>query len=322
MNTQLFKSNIGSTFPEFCTVPMHFADSCFSSLDEGYVFRQYTRHYLVQMELIEYDLQKDILIDFEFEKPVIMMYCLLEGDTVLYDDQRNLLMSHTSNTCQISAMPAGKYTRYLPKGKHSAFVLFLNAEWIKQMVGRFTLLSELMDHHLQRSNEFFCMPRYPAPKAIVSTIGKWNKSSLMQAFHLDSAIHRLTLSCLKQYCSRHYSRLSNSSYQQGKAAEIASYINRHFADHVVENTATLASKFFVSEKTLMRLARLAFSQPLHKKVIELRLLNGLKLLMTTHRPINEIALLVGYNDAHYFSRAFKRFMGVTPNMISRPWKKI
>jgi AraC-like DNA-binding protein len=37
-----------------------------------------------------------------------------------------------------------------------------------------------------------------------------------------------------------------------------------------------------------------------------------QLLDTTHEPVKRIATRVGYDDAHYFSRLFKRVIGVSP----------
>ncbi|EDM34844.1 two-component response regulator [Pedobacter sp. BAL39] len=322
INIQHIEPKAINQLPECCSIAVHCAESRLSTFNQGVILRQYIKHDMVRMELIEYDFQQEITIEFEFEKPVMMMYCLLEGDSKLYDDKKQKLASNTANTCQLCYLPRGTYHRFFSEGKHLAFILFFKEGWITQEGSRFPLLSELMDHYRQRDAFFFSMPRYAAPKSIITALNKMNASASMPDFRMDTAIHNMTLSCLKQYCSRHYSSLANSAYKQGKAAEIEDYIKCHFAEKIAENTVALAAIFLLSEKTMMRLAKLAFGQPLHKKVIELRLTHGLKLLMTTDRPINEIAFRAGYHDAHYFSRAFKKFMGVTPNMISRPWIKM
>jgi YesN/AraC family two-component response regulator len=45
----------------------------------------------------------------------------------------------------------------------------------------------------------------------------------------------------------------------------------------------------------------------------LRMQRACELLQTTGRPVLEIGCKVGYNDPYYFSRAFKKIIGVSPN---------
>ncbi|MDB6062766.1 MAG: hypothetical protein JWM78_2869 [Verrucomicrobiaceae bacterium] len=46
--------------------------------------------------------------------------------------------------------------------------------------------------------------------------------------------------------------------------------------------------------------------------IHLKMQHACQLLDTTHEPIKRIASNVGYDDPHYFSRLFKRVIGVSP----------
>lgn len=47
-------------------------------------------------------------------------------------------------------------------------------------------------------------------------------------------------------------------------------------------------------------------------LLNIRLTNAKKLLETTDYSINEIALIVGYDNALYFSRLFHKHVGVSP----------
>lgn len=46
--------------------------------------------------------------------------------------------------------------------------------------------------------------------------------------------------------------------------------------------------------------------------IHLKMQHACQLLDTTHEPVKRIATRVGYDDPHYFSRLFKRVIGVSP----------
>jgi transcriptional regulator GlxA family with amidase domain len=47
--------------------------------------------------------------------------------------------------------------------------------------------------------------------------------------------------------------------------------------------------------------------------LHLKIQRACDLLETTRSDIREVALLLGYTDPYYFSRIFKRFMGVSPH---------
>mgnify|MGYP000023222796 CR=1 FL=1 len=51
--------------------------------------------------------------------------------------------------------------------------------------------------------------------------------------------------------------------------------------------------------------------------IQLKIERACHLLDTTHNNINEIAFAVGYEDAYYFSRIFKKLMGVSPSQYRK-----
>jgi two-component system response regulator YesN len=48
-----------------------------------------------------------------------------------------------------------------------------------------------------------------------------------------------------------------------------------------------------------------------------RIQKAMELLLTTHAKSYEVAFLVGYNDAHYFSNLFKRVTGVTTKQFRK-----
>ena len=48
-------------------------------------------------------------------------------------------------------------------------------------------------------------------------------------------------------------------------------------------------------------------------LINLRLQNACELLKNTDMNVNQIGVLVGYDDPHFFSKIFKRYIGISPN---------
>ena len=56
-------------------------------------------------------------------------------------------------------------------------------------------------------------------------------------------------------------------------------------------------------------------------IISLRITNAINLLESTGHNINQIASMVGYDDALYFSRLFKKHTGLSPLEYKRQRKK-
>lgn len=59
----------------------------------------------------------------------------------------------------------------------------------------------------------------------------------------------------------------------------------------------------------------------HSYLIELRIRNSCDLLLRSDLSVTQAALAVGYSDAHYFSRIFKSYRGVTPEEFRRGQQK-
>lgn len=55
----------------------------------------------------------------------------------------------------------------------------------------------------------------------------------------------------------------------------------------------------------------------HSYIIELRIRSSCDLLISSDLTVSQIAAAVGYEDAHYFSRLFKLYRGVTPEDYRR-----
>lgn len=74
----------------------------------------------------------------------------------------------------------------------------------------------------------------------------------------------------------------------------------------------LAGKFFISENYLCLLFRQETGRTINDYITQQRMLKAKDLLASTPMYINEVAKEVGYLDATYFSRQFKKQFGVTP----------
>ncbi len=80
---------------------------------------------------------------------------------------------------------------------------------------------------------------------------------------------------------------------------------------------TLAQQLGLSSGYLNTLFRMETGRSIYQYLLEYRIKKACELLRSTSKPIKRIALEVGYFDALYFSRIFRKHMGLTPTQYRR-----
>ena len=96
---------------------------------------------------------------------------------------------------------------------------------------------------------------------------------------------------------------------------VLSFVQRHFADGI--SLRTVAEACSCSESTVSHLFKLYKGVPLKKYITELRLKKAADLLSESDLSVTDIALLVGFSDANWFSSAFKKRFGASPSVFRR-----
>lgn len=79
----------------------------------------------------------------------------------------------------------------------------------------------------------------------------------------------------------------------------------------------LARKAGTNEFVLKKGFREIFGKPVYQYLLQRRMEKAMDLLLSTHLPVREIAMLVGYEDASAFTRAFKRVFSLLPAMVRK-----
>ncbi|MFC0296688.1 response regulator transcription factor [Geobacillus jurassicus] len=94
------------------------------------------------------------------------------------------------------------------------------------------------------------------------------------------------------------------------------YIQKHFSqpDLTLESVARFLN---VSPVYLSRMIKQELGIPFVHLLTKTRMEKAAELLLSTELPIHEIAERVGYDTQHYFSTAFKKAMGVSPNQYRK-----
>ncbi|WEK18397.1 MAG: helix-turn-helix transcriptional regulator [Candidatus Pedobacter colombiensis] len=298
---------------DFSRFSLKMAEANYITLPEGIVLVQSIDHYLARIHLYEYKMDNHSIHDMEVTEPSFFMMAMLEGCFVLYNEAGETIAEVSDNSCKLIYLDAGKYQRSLISGEHQILLLTIKPEWLIKKYGALQELQELVNCYNQGNHQSFCLPGFNIGQQLFNALGKLNVG--IEGRDIDIDMHIFIKDCISKYHHKLQTKISNTEYQVNKAKEIGDFIMQNFSNKIVDDEDALAKHFMTSKITLTRLAKRHFGKPLHKQVIELRMLNSLKMLLSTKKTIQEIATNIGYEDPHYFSRAFKKQFGLSPNVI-------
>lgn len=137
--------------------------------------------------------------------------------------------------------------------------------------------------------------------------GKINPIALqMEAFQLISLISRFYNEGLKESINE-----KSQSFIENKTVEAAvSFIDENFTEGIdVEDVAQFVHLSYIQ---LYRLFKSYLGDTISGYLNRKRMGKAQQLLVSSNKPIGNIALETGFNSENHFCRAFKKFCGVTP----------
>lgn len=95
-----------------------------------------------------------------------------------------------------------------------------------------------------------------------------------------------------------------------KIDNILTYLHENYNKNITNEE--LSRRFLYHPNYLSSMIKNYTGLSLHKYLIQLRLLQGAKLLEIRERSIGEIAEICGFCDIYHFSKCFKKEMGISP----------
>lgn len=127
------------------------------------------------------------------------------------------------------------------------------------------------------------------------------------------------LARLVERCGRQAAPLPRAMHSAGTAEDVdrddvIGIAKRYIREHIQENIsiADIAAQVFRSNQHLMRTFKKATGLSVLEYITNERLQLAKELLVDTDLPINRVADCVGYGNYSYFTRLFKRSVGLTP----------
>ncbi|MBD1382401.1 response regulator [Metabacillus arenae] len=92
--------------------------------------------------------------------------------------------------------------------------------------------------------------------------------------------------------------------------DIVAYVEMYYMEEL--SLEKLANRFFLSREHISRKFKQQTGMPLSKYIIKLRIEQAKSWLSETDQSIFSISLMLGYQDEKYFSKLFKKVVGITP----------
>lgn len=140
---------------------------------------------------------------------------------------------------------------------------------------------------------------------------------LSEAFYHANTVLEISENVFGQTVVQWYDMLSLETVQQetfedneGLASKIKAFLDNHYMDPQI-SLGLIASEFCVTESYISKLFKREIGQNFSKYIEQLRVTEGKKLI-DEGISVNVTAQKVGYNSAHVFRRAWKRYYGTTP----------
>ncbi|MCF6334295.1 MAG: helix-turn-helix domain-containing protein, partial [Spirochaetales bacterium] len=165
-----------------------------------------------------------------------------------------------------------------------------------KMVALFTTLLDKLDTHLLTALDFTI---YPAEEIMsLNSVEEWQQWS-------SNIVRRLN----------EVNKVSDQqSYPRPLIAALA-YIRENYQKPL--QLSLVADEYGITGSYLSRLFKEHLGTNFIDYLNQLRLKKAITLLESKKYPIKEIAYIVGYQDPNYFSRIFRRHMGISPSDLEK-----
>lgn len=288
---------------QLSAMPLRMATAEKIKINNGEILIQSLSHYLAHVELFEYTLNQEVNINFSVQESAFFMHVNLR-----------------QNTSYLGYRSEGDYRETIPAGVHQILLITFRPEWLVYKSEKLPELKHLITFFGNSQRKNSNLPSFGIAKSLFNLLK--NTDLKANEDNIDTNTYIFIDSCITKYYNKLIGRNTTSQYHQHKAAAIANFIQENFTSEKVSSAPELADRFMVSQRSLARLAKMAFGIPLHEQVIKLRINLALELLSTTNKPIYEIARLSGYKEPHYFSKAFKKRCDSSPKGIERPYREM
>ncbi|MBC8080855.1 MAG: response regulator [Gorillibacterium sp.] len=179
----------------------------------------------------------------------------------------------------------------------------------KELSQKYTSSQEhLMEAFLSISSAFTFIA-HKNGRSIIDIAGDdWNRVISGQMFHSTPQLTEWSLRVLSKLKDDIESEIKMS--RGSIVREVHHYVEVHLSEDV--SLKSIADHIYLHPVYLSRIYKLETGQGLSDYILQLRMEKAAHLLKNTHEKIYEIAIKLGYHNANYFAKTFKKQFGMTP----------
>ena len=141
---------------------------------------------------------------------------------------------------------------------------------------------------------------------------------LQKDFYKQSAAFYLNQILIMLGRFNHEKKLSIESASSIEIEQATAYFHEHYNENI--NIEEYVESICLSNSSFFRKFKLYTGMTPLQYLLDIRLSNAKKLLETTDYSINEIALIVGYENALYFSRLFHKHICMSPKEYRKDFR--
>ena len=132
---------------------------------------------------------------------------------------------------------------------------------------------------------------------------------MQKLLYYESKCGHLLAECIAD--GLRFSQMGNQTAQKVTGDRIISFIYDHYSESLTNASVGRALGYHPNYVSF--LVKSMTGMPLHRYLLNLRLMNAASLLENTAMSVGEVAARCGFCDAAYFSGYFKRHFGVAPS---------
>lgn len=125
---------------------------------------------------------------------------------------------------------------------------------------------------------------------------------------INSRFYDIISECIKYNNNFHNTHINLSE-------EIITYLNEHITEQL--NSTDMERRFYLTYKYMGTAFKKETGQTILSYHTRLRMNYARRLILTTSHSIDEISQILGYTDALYFSRVFKKYNGLSPQAFRK-----
>ncbi|OAX47535.1 AraC family transcriptional regulator [Paenibacillus sp. AD87] len=143
---------------------------------------------------------------------------------------------------------------------------------------------------------------------------EWSRRQVFERFHVKIFFYQFVYTLVQQL------KLQGvTSKEKDMVEEIIQYIHEHFNQSI--SLESLAEQWNYSIQYLSKQFKLRTGRSPIEYVIQARMAKAKELMIRTDATAQEIASSVGYSDVFYFTRLFKKQVGMTPGQYKKKMKE-